>query len=295
MEELTVGDIRPLLTLVANNPLLDDSGSIASQLRSLLTATGVPITGELAQALDIIEQNPVLIDAGVAEFRAAIESLPDSTLLSEVPGFAGSVGGGDGGSDGGDDGGFDIPVTVVDADGNEVVTYTLPFSGTTISVSGDNVTVSIPGQDAQVLSGLDRIEFTDGTYFLDVEDGPGVLKGAYDALLGRGQPDAEGFDFWLGVLESNAADLFDLTEAFVQTDSFAEQYGALLNNAEDLLNEIYINLFNRVADQPGLAFWSNYLESNGVADTVDEALAYMLQSDEFQTLIGTTLDDGFFV
>ena len=36
MDELTVGDIRPLLALIENNPLLDDSAGLASQLRSII-------------------------------------------------------------------------------------------------------------------------------------------------------------------------------------------------------------------------------------------------------------------
>lgn len=47
MNELTVGDIRPLLTLALNSPILNDSEGIASQLRAILTGLGVPITAEL--------------------------------------------------------------------------------------------------------------------------------------------------------------------------------------------------------------------------------------------------------
>ena len=36
MEQLTVGDVRPLLTLAASSPLLDDSEGLASQLRDII-------------------------------------------------------------------------------------------------------------------------------------------------------------------------------------------------------------------------------------------------------------------
>ena len=296
MEELTVGDIRPLLSLIANNPLLDDSQGLASQLRGLLESLNVPITPELDQSLTLIEANPVLIDAGVAEFRAAIEGLPDSTLLSDVPGF-GSGSGGDTPSDPDPVLPTDpiTPIDSVDDDGNQIASFTLPFSETTIDVSGDTVVVTIPGQEAQTLVGLDRLEFDDGTYYLDVQQEPGLLKGAYDALLGRDAPDAAGFDFWLDLLEGDTVDLFALTESFAKTDSFAQQYGSFLSDTNALLDEIYLNLFNRAVDDTGRAFWSDYLETNGVADTVDEAFAYMLQSDEFKTVVGTSLDNGFFI
>ena len=189
MKELTVGDIRPLLTLAVNSPILNDSEGIASQLRGILAGLGVPVTAELEASLSLIEANPVLVSAGVAELRSAIENLPDSTLLSDVEGF-GTGGSNGGGTDGG-------VVVTQDVNGNDIQTFTLPFSETKITVGSDSVTVTLPGGEPQVLVGLDRLEFTDGTLFLDIKDGAGLVKAAYDALLGRDQPDASGFDFWL--------------------------------------------------------------------------------------------------
>lgn len=235
----------------------------------------------------MIEANPILVSAGVAELRSAIENLPDSTLLSDIEGFGteGSNGDGTNGS----------AVVTQDANGNDIQTFTLPFSGTTISVDGDNVIVTLPGGEPQELVGLDRLEFTDGTLFLDIQDGAGLVKAAYDALLGNAQPDAAGFDFWLDLYEAGTIDTFALTNAFTQTEAFAQQYGAVLNNAETLVQSIYQNLFDREADDAGLAFWRDYLDTNGIADTVDDALGYMLQSDEFTALVGVTYSDGVFV
>ncbi|MBM07705.1 MAG: hypothetical protein CMH88_15380 [Oceanibulbus sp.] len=281
MDELTVGDIRPLLTLIADNPLLNDSEGLASQLRSIITSLGVPITAELDAALSAIEANPILISAGVKELRSAIADLPDSALISEIEGLS-TV---DPSS----------PKITQDANGNDIQSFQLPFSGTTISIKGDEVTVTIPGEEPQKLVGLDRLEFIDGTLFLDVEDGAGLVKAAYEALLGNAQPDAEGFDFWLNLYEGGTIDTFALTNAFTQTEAFSQQYEAALNNSESLIRSIYQNLFNREADDAGLDFWKEYLDLNGIADTVDEALAYMMQSDEFTQLIGTSYSDGVFV
>lgn len=281
MEELTVGDIRPLLTLIADNPLLNDSEGLASQLRSIITSLGVPITAELDAALSAIEANPILISAGVEELRSAIADLPDSALISEIEGLS-SV---------------DpiSPEITQDANGNDIQSFQLPFSGTTISIEADEVTVTIPGEEPQKLVGLDRLEFIDGTLFLDVEDGAGLVKTAYEALLGNAQPDAEGFDFWLNLYEGGTINTFALTNAFTQTEAFSQQYEAALNDSESLIRSIYQNLFDREADDAGLNFWKEYLDLNGIADSVDEALAYMMQSDEFAQLVGTTYSDGVFV
>ncbi|MFG6515408.1 DUF4214 domain-containing protein [Sulfitobacter sp. 1A15333] len=281
MEELTVGDIRPLLTLIADNPLLNDSEGLASQLRSIITSLGVPITAELDAALTAIEANPILISAGVEELRSAIADLPDSALISEIEGLS-SV---------------DpiSPEITQDANGNAIQSFQLPFSGTTISIEADEVTVTIPGEEPQKLVGLDRLEFIDGTLFLDVEDGAGLVKTAYEALLGNAQPDAEGFDFWLNLYEGGTIDTFALTNAFTQTEAFSQQYATALNDSESLIRSIYQNLFDREADDAGLNFWTEYLDLNGIASSVDEALAYMMQSDEFAQLVGTTYSDGVFV
>lgn len=281
MEELTVGDIRPLLTLIADNPLLNDSEGLASQLRSIITSLGVPITAELDAALSAIEANPILISAGVEELRSAIADLPDSALISEIEGLSSVE--------------PSSPEITQDANGNDIQSFQLPFSGTTISIEGDEVTVTIPGEEPQKLVGLDRLEFIDGTLFLDVEDGAGLVKTAYEALLGNAQPDAEGFDFWLNLYEGGTIDTFALTNAFTQTEAFSQQYEAALNNSESLIRSIYQNLFNREADDAGLDFWREYLDLNGIADTVDEALAYMMQSDEFTQLVGASYSDGVFV
>lgn len=292
MAELTVGDIRPLLTLAANNPLLNDSESIASQLRGILTGLGVPITSELDAALSLIEANPVLVSAGVAEFRAAIEGVPDSTLLSALTGLGDGSEGGDTGGDGGVGGDVSL---VQDANGNTVKTFELPFSGTTIAVSESEVTVTVPGSAPQVLVGLDRLEFSDGTFFLDIQDGAGLVKKAYDALLGRDAPDAAGFDFWLDLYEAGTINTFALTSAFTQSDAFTQKYAAVLTDYDALLDAFYQNLYGRAADDAGKTFWTNFLENNGGAEAVDEALAYMMQSDEFGTIVGNSFADGVFV
>ena len=113
--------------------------------------------------------------------------------------------------------------------------------------------------------------------------------------MGTSSPDAAGFDFWLNGVEGGTINTFALTEAFSKTDAFTQQYGTLLNDLDALLDAFYQNLFGRAADDAGKAFWKNYLETNGGSEAADETLAYMLQSDELKTLIGTSFSDGIFV
>jgi len=54
--------------------------------------------------------------------------------------------------------------------GNDIQTFQLPSSGTAIAIEEDGITVTLPGSEPQELVGLDRLECTDGTLFLDVQD-----------------------------------------------------------------------------------------------------------------------------
>jgi hypothetical protein len=287
MSELTVGDIRPFLDLALLSPIFSESETIASSLRNLLGSVGAPITPETDAALTIIEANPILIEVGFAEFRAAIEGLPDETLLTEISGLPGTdapVGGGDG-PVGGD------PVT--DENGNLVGSFELPFSGIEFVVSGDTVTVIGDGINEELV-GLDRITFSDGVYYLDGTEAPGLVRTAYDALLGRDTPDGAGFDFWVDAIEADAANLFALTEDFVRTDAFQTAYGDALDNAGELVSRVYENLLGRAADAEGSAFWTGYIEANGL-DVVDEVFAFFLQSEELQNRVTENFSDGFFI
>lgn len=285
MTALTVGDIRPLLNMAGS--FLNNAEPIAGQLRAAITSLNVPITTELDAALTVIEQNPILVKLGVDEFKAAVNGLDDSTLLTDVPGLGGNAGGTGGGGTG--DGGV-----VVDDSGNKVQTFTLPHSGATINVDGDKVTVTPVDGQPQELVGLDRLKFSDGTLYLDVQDGAGAVKNAYEAVLGIDAPDGAGFEFWLDNIEKKQADLFDMTKAFVATDEFKQKYGALLNDVSALVDQFYQNVLGRAADADGKTFWSNYIEQNG-ADVLDETLAYMMQTEEFTNIVGSSFADGVFV
>lgn len=283
MEPLTVGDIRPFLDLASSSPILDDNEGIASQLRGILNGFNVPIDADLDQALTLIENDPRLVGVGVAEFRAAVDGLPDDTLLSEIEALGGTGGG-------------DSPVVVtptVDADGNAVYSYTLPYSGITINVDDSGYTIEGLGVNDRI-SDVDRIDFADGTLYLDVADEPGVVEAAYSRLLEIATP-ADGFEFWVDALESAQSTVFDLAEAFVATDAFTDTYGGLLNDPTALVSEFYTNVLGRTADSAGLDFWSNFIAAAAENANVDDTVGYFLDSGELEALLTQTLDSGLFI
>lgn len=80
----------------------------------------------------------------------------------------------------------------------------------------------------------------------------------YVAYYGR-PGDNGGLDFWAGQLESNGGDLRNIINAFGDSAEFLDRYGDL--GSEDLVNNVFQQLFNRDADPAGLAFYTGKLDA----------------------------------
>ena len=80
----------------------------------------------------------------------------------------------------------------------------------------------------------------------------------YLGYFGRAA-DREGFDFWQAQADAGAA-LVDIAYSFSLSDEYQSVYGGLSN--VELLDEIYSNLFDRLPDAEGKAYWLNEL-ANG--------------------------------
>jgi len=73
-----------------------------------------------------------------------------------------------------------------------------------------------------------------------------------------GRPgDSGGLDFWTEQLEQNGGDMEAIIQKFGNSDEFLDRYGEL--NYEELVNNIYQQLFNRDAENSGLLFWTQQL------------------------------------
>ena len=91
----------------------------------------------------------------------------------------------------------------------------------------------------------------------------------YVAYYGR-PGDPGGIGFWGGRLQESGGDLSDIINEFGTSDEFTDRYGGLAN--EELVNNIYLQLFNRGADPEGLEFYVGWL-LEGTRSLGDIALA----------------------
>jgi hypothetical protein len=95
------------------------------------------------------------------------------------------------------------------------------------------------------------------------------ITSLYIGYFGRA-PDPEGLDYWVGRL-ADGFSLAEIAESFsVQAESQAK-YPYLSNpniaSPQAFITQVYLNLFNRVPDAEGLAYWTAQLE--GGADVGD--------------------------
>ena len=79
----------------------------------------------------------------------------------------------------------------------------------------------------------------------------------YVGYMGRAA-DKAGFDFWVGQANAGGA-IIDIANAFAQSDEYLSIYGGLSNG--ELVDKIYLNLFDRAPDLEGKAYWLAQLDS----------------------------------
>jgi len=129
-----------------------------------------------------------------------------------------------------------------------------------LSATGSAVTLTdLSGNGgSELLTGVERLSFADGSLALDTLGTAGSVYRIYSAMFNRG-PDVAGLGYWLKVLDGGAR-VVDIASGFVNSAEFISLYGA---NASDdtFVNALYNNVLHRNPDAGGLAYWVNALHS----------------------------------
>jgi|GEM_PF-171573 len=87
------------------------------------------------------------------------------------------------------------------------------------------------------------------------------VQKAYIAYYGR-PADTGGLNYWSCEIDANGGELDSITDAFGNSREFTNQYAGLSN--EQLINTVYQQLFSRNAEDKGLAYWLEQLESGNM-------------------------------
>jgi Ca2+-binding RTX toxin-like protein len=169
---------------------------------------------------------------------------------------------------------------------------TLRMAGTAasfhVTVNGASATVSDAAGNVTNLTGVERIEFGDTMFALDIAGNAGQVYRIYQAAFNRA-PDAGGLGYWIGVMDAGTS-LTEISSGFVNSAEFRAMYGANPTNAS-IATTMYMNVLHRAPDAAGLAFWAGMLDNHTA--TVAEVLAGFSESAENQQNVITVIGNGF--
>jgi serralysin len=181
--------------------------------------------------------------------------------------------------------------------GSELVTGgagidTDKFSGKradyTIKADGGDfkVTDNVGAGGTDLLSGVERLRFSDGSgVALDIDGAAGQTYRLYQAAFNR-KPDAGGVGFWLNELDSGLK-LVKMAQFFLDSPESVRTYGALDNTA--FVNLMYANVLHRAPDADGLKF---YLDGFANGNTRAQVLQGFSESPENQAALIGSITNG---
>jgi hypothetical protein len=89
-------------------------------------------------------------------------------------------------------------------------------------------------------------------------DNKGSAMRLYQAALDR-SADQSGAQYWLDEIETDTINFVNMAASFLVSDEYVDAYGTQTNT--QFVEQIYQNTFDRAADQAGLNYWLNSLDS----------------------------------
>ncbi|MES2188380.1 MAG: DUF4214 domain-containing protein [Pseudomonadota bacterium] len=168
-------------------------------------------------------------------------------------------------------------------DGLDTAVFSGPrsfYSSVARDSSGVTLVSHVPGQPI-FLIGVERLQFADGNFAIDVDGTGGEAYRLYQAAFNR-KPDAAGLGYQIATLDKGAA-LHDVAQSFVTSAEFANKYGSLDNTG--FVTQLYANVLHRGPDAAGLAYHVNNL-AHGAA-RADVLIGFSESAENQSALIGT--------
>src|SRR5690554_6413439 len=120
------------------------------------------------------------------------------------------------------------------------------------------------------------------------------ITSLYIGYLGRA-PDPEGLNYWVGRL-ADGCTLAEAAESFSVQSESTTKYPYLANpniaSPQAFITQVYMNLFNRVPDAEGLAYWTAELQSGAdVGDFILNVISGAL-TDPDATIVAHKVEVG---
>lgn len=214
--------------------------------------------------------------------RSDLEQTVNWTVrLDTTPagGFTGDAGNNSFTSTSGDD-------TINGMGGVDTVTFSATRASATVTVNGTTITVVGAATGTDMLEGIERLVFSDGTFAFDLDGNAGQTYRLYQAAFDR-TPDQSGLAHNVNLMDQGLS-IFDMANAFIGSQEFQNTYGINVDNTA-FVTLLYQNVLNRAPDQTGLDGWLSRLNSGTERKDV---LFGFSESAENKALVGTAIADG---
>lgn len=145
--------------------------------------------------------------------------------------------------------------------GTDALIYTGNRSSYTINKNSSGLTVISTTDGTDVISNIERLQFSDKTIALDISGNAGQTYRIYQAAFDR-KPDDEGLKYWINLMDSGSS-LTTVASAFQLSTEFQGKYGAN-PSYEELITAMYSNVLHRAPDQGGFDYWKSQMNAGAV-------------------------------
>ncbi len=156
------------------------------------------------------------------------------------------------------------------------------------TLDGFLITDQAGGDGKDNLVDIERIQFNDTVYALDIDGTAGQVYRLYQAAFDR-VPDAKGLGFWINAID-NGTSLRQIAEGFTVSQEYLTAYGSNAGTLE-LVTHYYENILHRTPEAAGLDFWVNVLLRKDAS--VPEVLASISESAENIAGLASIIGNGF--
>lgn len=178
--------------------------------------------------------------------------------------------------------------------GLDTVSYTGRASGYAVYSSSSGAVVTDLATGAQdTLTGVERLQFSDKSFALDMSGAAGKAYRVYKAAFNRDpmQGDTAGLGFWVSRIDAGM-DMVEVGARFIDSNEFRSLYGSNPSNA-DFLTRVYQNVLGRTPDAGGYNWWLNEMNTNA-SKTKAKILADFAESPENQSNVAALVGSGVF-
>ncbi|URD62167.1 DUF4214 domain-containing protein [Sphingomonas sp. KRR8] len=154
--------------------------------------------------------------------------------------------------------------------------------------SGSGTVAGGPETGTDALTGIERVQFQDGTLIFDPDGIAAEITRLYDTVLHR-QPDALGLDQWVDAVEDHGTTFKQVAAAFLASAEFQARTGSLSN--ADYVEFLYQSALGRPSDAAGKSYWVGQLQAG--ADRADLLIGFS-ESQEHRALTADIVNKGYF-